>query len=156
MAGCQDDSTAPEQAQPAVAGAKTSRYIVLMRETQAARAGLRTMGADVNQLGGRVERLHQDAGMAQVQLTPAAAAALRKRADVDAVVLDRTVQFIPPRELHATASKKLQAESNQRGAQFFDRFQWNLKKIQAPKAWLASRQGAGVTVCLLDSGIDPR
>jgi len=156
MAGCQDDSTAPEQAQPAVASAKTSRYIVLMKETQAARAGLRTMGADVTQLGGRVERLHADAGMAQVQLTPAAAAALRKRADVDAVVLDRTVQFIPPRELHASASRRLQDQSNQRGAQFFDQFQWNLKKIQAPKAWTSSRQGAGVTVCLLDSGIDPR
>jgi subtilisin family serine protease len=156
MAGCQDDSTAPEQAQPAVTSAKTSRYIVLMKETQAAKAGLRTMGADVNLLGGRVERLHQDAGMAQVQLTPAAAASLRKRPDVDAVVLDRTVQFIPPRELHASASRKLQSQSNQRGAAFFDQFQWNLKKIQAPKAWLASRQGAGVTVCVLDSGIDPR
>src|SRR4051794_11771353 len=91
MAGCQDDSTAPEQAQLAVAGDKTSRYIVLMKETPTARVGLRTMGADVSQLGGRVERLHQDASMAQVQLTPAAAAALRKRADVDAVVPDRTV-----------------------------------------------------------------
>jgi subtilisin family serine protease len=155
VAGCQDDSTAPERVQPAVTSAKTARYIVLMKETQA-KTDLRTMGTDVTRLGGRVERLHQEAGLAQVLLTSSAAASLRRRPDVEAVVPDRTVQFIPPRELRMAAPQKVKAESNQRGAEFFDQFQWNLKKIQAPKAWGVSRQGAGVTVCVLDSGIDPR
>lgn len=155
VSGCQDDSTAPEQAQPAATSSKTTRYIVLMKETQA-RTGLRTMSAEVGLLGGRVERLHQEAGLAQVQLTPSGATALRKRPDIEAVVPDRTVQWLPPNEMRMAAPHKVTAQSNQRSAQFFDQFQWNLKKIQAPKAWGVSRQGAGVTVCVLDSGIDAR
>jgi len=112
--------------------------------------------SDLNRIGGRIERSHGEIGVLQARLTPAAAVQLAKRTDVDAVVKDRTVQWLPPREQRIAASERLRSESNQRGAQFFDRVQWNIRKIQAQWAWNVSSQGAGVTVCLLDSGVDPR
>ncbi|HEY7612210.1 MAG TPA: S8 family serine peptidase [Gemmatimonadales bacterium] len=110
--------------------------------------------ADVARLGGRIERAHAGIGVYQVRGGANVAAELRKRPDVEAVVKDRTVQWLPPSRV--TASQKFRANSNQRGAQFFDVFQWNIKKIFAQRAWNVSNQGAGVTVCVLDSGIDPR
>jgi subtilisin family serine protease len=154
LPGCRDESTAPEQGpQPAVR-ADADRYIVVLKEVRAAAAT--ATSADVSRLGGRIERSHAEIGVLQVRGGPSVAAELRKRADVEAVVKDRKVQWLPPVNRRVSGSQKFRAQSNQRGAQFFDVFQWNIKKIRAQRAWNVSTQGAGVTVCVLDTGVDPR
>ena len=156
LPGCRDESTAPESvSEPAAVRADADRYIVVMKET----GGVTTLAAptaDVARLGGRVERSQGEIGVYQVRGGASLAAELRKRLDVEAVVKDRKVQWLPPRDRRTNASEKFRATSNQRGAQFFDQFQWNIKKIRAQRAWNVSTQGAGVTVCVLDTGIDPR
>ena len=155
LPGCRDESTAPESvSEPAAVRADADRYIVVMKETRGVTA-LAAPNADVARLGGRIERSHGGIGVYQVRGGANVAAELRKRPDVEAVVKDRKVQWLPPDD-RVTGSKRVSAQSNQRGAQFFDVFQWNIKKIRAQRAWNVSTQGAGVTVCLLDSGIDPR
>jgi subtilisin family serine protease len=154
LPGCRDESTSPDQTPPPTLKADADRYIVVLKETRAATAAAAT-SADVSRLGGRIERSHDQIGVFQVRGGASVAAELRKRPDVEAVVKDRTVQWLPPRDLRASASQKLRVNSNQRGAAFFE-FQWNIKKIRAPQAWNVSTQGAGVTVCVLDTGIDPR
>jgi subtilisin family serine protease len=154
LPGCRDEPTAPEQVLPSVVKVAADRYIVVLREARPAAAVVPT--ADVIRLGGRIERSHGEIGVFQIRGGPEVAAELRKRPDVEAVVRDRTVQWLPPRDRQASGSEKFRAQSNQRGAQFFDEFQWNIRKIQAQRAWNVSNQGLGVTVCVLDSGIDPR
>jgi subtilisin family serine protease len=156
LPGCRDEPTAPERvSEPAALRADADRYIVVLKEGKTA-AAMAAPSADVARVGGRIERSHGDIGVLQVRGGPSVAAELRKRADVEAVVKDRRVQWLPPRDRRVTANQKFRAQSNQRGAQFFDVFQWNIKKIRAQQAWNVSTQGAGVTVCVLDTGIDPR
>jgi len=153
--GCRDEPTAPERvSEPAAVRADADRYIVVMKETKGVTA-LAAPSADVARLGGRIERSHNGIGVYQVRGSANVAAELRKRPDVEAVVKDRRVQWLPPGDRRATAGEKFRAQSNQRGAAFFE-FQWNIKKIRAQRAWNVSTQGAGVTVCVLDTGIDPR
>jgi lantibiotic leader peptide-processing serine protease len=160
VAGCGDEGpAAPEQTaapEAAASAVATDRYIVVMKEGRTGALSINGVTSDLSRLGGRVERSQGEIGVVQARLTPAAAAQLAKRSDVEAVAKDRTVQWIPPREQRVNFAQRLRSESNQRGAQFFDRFQWNIRKIQAQRAWNVSSQGAGVTVCLLDSGVDPR
>jgi subtilisin family serine protease len=153
--GCRDESTAPERGPQPALRADADRYIVLLKETRAATAAAAAT-ADVARMGGRIERSQGKIGVLQVRGGPGVAAELRKRPDVEAVVKDRKVQWLPPRDRQLGGNARLRAQTNQRGAQFFQMFQWNIKKIQAQRAWNVSNQGAGVTVCLLDSGIDPR
>ena len=48
------------------------------------------------------------------------------------------------------------APDDQSGAEFFPRFQWNMRVIRASDVWLLpDGHGKGTTVCDLDSGIDP-
>jgi len=155
LPGCRDEPTAPERvSEPAALRADADRYIVVLKEGRTA-AAMAAPSADAARMGGRIERSHAEIGVLQVRGGPSVAAELRKRADVEAVVKDRTVQWLPPRDRRAMSSHRVQAQSNQRGAAFFE-FQWNIKKIRAQQAWNVTPQGAGVTVCVLDTGIDPR
>jgi subtilisin family serine protease len=154
---CENEQVAPTrpEASPALSAAADQRYIVLLKEGREKSLSANAVGNAAAALGGRIERSHSGIGVLQVRgLTKAAAAKLRSQPDVEAVVDDRTVQWLPPGEIRS--SQKFVAESNQRGAAFFDRFQWNLRRIGAARAWFVSRQGEGVTVCILDTGVDPR
>jgi subtilisin family serine protease len=160
VAGCGDEGpAAPEQPpapEAATAAVSADRYIVLMKEGRTGALSTTGVTTDAARVGGRIERSHGEIGVLQARLTRAAAAELAKRTDVEAVAKDRTVQWIPPR---ARATSRLEipptAQAGQTDAAFFDE-QWNMRKIRAPRAWHESNQGQGVTLCILDSGVDPR
>jgi lantibiotic leader peptide-processing serine protease len=161
--GCTEPNppTAPEEAEttaPAVgAAAGSNRYIVLLKESGESRLRANALGTEVARLGGRIERAHNEIGVLQVRnLTAAAAARIAGQAGVEALVKDRTIQLAPrERRLADLQRVDFRPEDNQSGAAFFGD-QWNMRRIKADQAWDVSRQGQGVRVCFLDSGIDPR
>jgi hypothetical protein len=160
VAGCDDGPVAPDRTPTSAAVSAAGpgdRYLVLLKEGREGSVSANAVGADVVRLGGRIERSHGEIGVLQVRgLTQVAAARLATQAGVEAVAQDRRVQWLPPSERRMAGMQRFRGESNQRGAAFFDEFQWNLKRIKAPAAWNVSRQGEGVMVCILDTGIDPR
>ncbi len=163
VAGCTEPNPTPTEDPDAVAAAVSTaaagdRYIVILKEGNE-RLRATSVGTDLARVGGRIERSHNDIGVLSVRgLTAATAAQVARQADVEAVVKDRTVQWVKPvvRRQRSGKSLGLGARTNQRGAAFFDQFQWNLKRIKAQKAWNVSSQGEGVTICILDTGVDPR
>jgi subtilisin family serine protease len=86
-------------------------------------------------------------------LSDAAAAVIANRSDVDGLQADSAIPMIPPRE--QIMGQPIQAQSDQTGAFFFQAFQWNMRQIKADQAYLASNQGNGTLVCVLDTGVDP-
>jgi subtilisin family serine protease len=113
---------------------------------------------DAARLGGKLERAHPGIGVLQIRgLNTASAAQVARQADVEAVVKDRVVQWVSPskRRTRDLGGVGVGGESNQRDAVLFA-IQWNLRQIRAPRAWDVSRQGRSVTVCILDTGVDPR
>ena len=155
VVGCQEESTTAPQtrAVAALTAAKTDRYIVVLKEGRPASA-MTTMSVDASRMGAAIERSHSEIGVLQVRATAAVAAQLARRPDVEAVGRDFKIQ-LPPHQRSAKV-RHFEVATNQRGAAAFKEFQWNLRRIQAPKAWDVSRQGKGVSVALLDTGIDPR
>jgi len=160
VAGCDDGPVAPDRTPTSAAVSAAGpgdRYLVLLKEGREGSVSANAVGADVVRLGGRIERSHGEIGVLQVRgLTQVAAARLATQAGVEAVARDRRVQWLLPSERRMAGTQRFRGESNQRGAAFFDEFQWNLKRIKAPPAWNVSRQGEGVMVCILDTGVDPR
>jgi len=160
--GCQEPTrptTEEETPTPATPALKADRYIVLLKEGGQTGARSNSMSADVVRLGGSLERTHADIGVFQVRgLTEAGAAQVAQQAGVEAVVKDQSIQLIQPRERRtiSAGTRGIRSETDQRDAAFFDEFQWNLKRIRADRAWLVSKQGQGVLVCILDTGVDPR
>jgi subtilisin family serine protease len=160
--GCGEEPNAPDQASPsaaaASASASTDRYIVLFKQdkngTAMASSAVSAASTAMAQLGGKLERSQPDIGVMQVRMTAAAAAQLRQRADVEGVAKDRIVQWLPPENV-ATDTRRFTGQGDPHKAQFLP-FQWNLRRIQADKAWDLSNQGKGVLVCILDTGVDPR
>jgi subtilisin family serine protease len=163
IAGCENQPAEPNHPQTSAvqsAAATDQRYIVLLKQGQqngtVSASAVTAVSAAVQSVGGRIERSHAATGILQVRgLTKESAARLAARPEVESIALDRTVQWLPPSENKAFGKKQFTGQSNQRGAFFFDQ-QWNLKKIKAQKAWDVSNQGAGVMVCILDTGVDPR
>jgi subtilisin family serine protease len=163
LAGCTEPNPTPTEDPDAVAAAVSAaaagdRYVVVLREGNA-RLRATSVGTDLARMGARIERGHDDIGVLSVRgLTAAAAAQVARQPDVEAVVRDRTIQWVKPevRRQRSGKSLGLGARTNQRGAAFFDEFQWNLKRTKAQKAWNVSTQGEGVTICILDTGVDPR
>jgi subtilisin family serine protease len=76
------------------------------------------------------------------------------------VAQDLSVQFIPTPDPAKVSRMSVGADhvrppgTDQSGAFFFP-FQWNMRQVQADKAWTSTPGGRGALVCVLDTGIDP-
>ncbi len=157
VAACSDGGTpatapsSPEIATPPVQMARSGprRHVIVLKDGSSA-----DLQAAVQLLGGTVRRNQRQIGTLTVEnLSDAAVATLRGRAEVQGIDADMTVQWIRP--LTASNARVVtRSHIDQSGAQAFF-LQWNLRVIEADKAWLVSREGQGTTVCVLDSGIDP-
>ena len=159
LSGCCSDTGSPSPTTAAATGATPvqmartggpRRHVIVLKDGSSA-----DLTSAVQQLGGKVKRSDSQIGVVTVEgLSDASIATLRKRTDVQGIDADVTVQWIKPWSAQGARVVHL-SHIDQSGAAAFDSYQWNLKVIQADKAWLASREGKGTTVCVLDTGIDP-
>jgi subtilisin family serine protease len=137
-------------------GAETGTYLVKLR------SGGRMSAArsSVAQFGATVVRELPAANLLYVNgLSDADAAALAADPNVT-VIKDRLMRWIPdskaltPTFLDAVAGP-VATGTDQSSAQFYAQYQWSLKVTRADQAWTPSNGGAGETVCVLDTGVDP-
>jgi subtilisin family serine protease len=129
------------------------RHVVVLKSERAPSAAFL---AAVQAVGARIEQRRDAIGVVTVTgLSDAGLATLAARSDVEGAALDQEVQWIPPAESYA-GFRTLDAtvQTDQSGA-FFFADQWNMRQINADKAWLVTRQGAGATIAMLDTGVDP-
>lgn len=137
-------------------GTETGTYLVKYVTTSAVSA-LRT---SVQALGGTVKREISEVSLLYVDgLSAQGAATLASQPGVT-LTKDRLMQLVPnpntvKRNLIAGAGTPNAQGTDQRRAQFFDPYQWNMRVINADKSWVPSNGGRGETVCVLDSGVDP-
>jgi serine protease len=105
-------------------------------------------------LGGKVEYLHSDAGIAVVSGVSGASAASLGGAG-DNVEGDVTISVAPAASRTEEAPAiGIESQSAPNTAVLFAR-QWDMLAIGADKAWASGRLGAtGVTVAILDTGLD--
>jgi len=165
LAACSTDApTTPRAVVPATGATLLSRFnegtetgIYLIKQAPGAVSTLRT---SVQALGGAVKRELGDIGLLYVEgLSDQGAASLSAQSGVT-VTKDRLMQFVPnPNTVRrhivsATGTPGTQG-TDQSGAGFFSAFQWNMRIINADKAWVPSNGGSGETVCVLDTGVDP-
>jgi subtilisin family serine protease len=107
----------------------------------------------VEDLGGKVERVHDEIGLVIVsELDEAASASLRRRPEVESVSRDRTLRWIEP-EIGAAVLGGPIALGDQSAATYFP-YQWNLRQVSADDAWPTTNQGLGALICVLDTGVD--
>jgi subtilisin family serine protease len=152
-AACSEGPTAPSLGARTTADAAgaSRRHVIVMKNGATGMAGL---VAQVQSLGGQIVRTEPDINVVMVRgLSDAAAAVIANRSDVDGLQADSAIPMIPPRE--QIMGQPIQAQSDQTGAFFFQAFQWNMRQIKADQAYLASNQGNGTLVCVLDTGVDP-
>jgi lantibiotic leader peptide-processing serine protease len=161
LSACSDRVTAPLTQRVAPASrsadvtASAGQYIVLTRGTGFSTSFASTVAA----LGGSVHALHQGAGIAVVRgLTASAAASLAATSDIAEVDADAVVALDTP--IAATKPDMVAVSAGTPGAftpanaALFS-WQWNMRAIQADKAWAAGKLGdPTVTVAILDTGID--
>jgi subtilisin family serine protease len=129
------------------------RHIVVLKAERAPTAAFLSA---VQALGARIEQRRDAIGVVTLTgLTDAGAATLATRTDVEGAALDQSVQWLPPAETFMEArTLDVVAQTDQSGA-FFFADQWNMRQINADKAWLVTNQGAGATIAILDTGVDP-
>jgi len=130
-------------------------HLILLKEGVTA-----DLTAAVQRAGGKVTRSYKEIGvLSATGLSAAAIADLAKRPEVQAVTYNPRLQWVWPVKLQKfrklSAKQRVAPRTDQSGAAFFQQFQWNLRVTQADAAWLASNQGRGTRVAVLDTGIDP-
>ena len=162
LVACSTDMVAPPTKAPPTtlnlskSAEQGGKYLVLMSS-----ASVPTGFADkVASLGGKVRLSHSGAGFAVVSgLTAAGAAQLAATAGVAEVDPDAPVSLDLPTSKMTSDATDIGATSRRgvtgpAAALHFD-WQWNMRLIQADKAWAAGKLGSpGVTVAILDTGID--
>lgn len=123
-----------------------------------------SVASTVTGMGGTISRSFPEIGVITVSnISSSQAASLPAlNGNVSTVNADRSLQWVPsidgsdqmanvdPSSLGLGATG-----TNQTGAAFFNAFQWGMKVIQAPTAWVNTPGGAGTLVCVLDTGVDP-
>jgi len=162
VAGCADQ-TGPESAAPssqrpslnfAQTGTKTGDWIVTVKTF----GSMANVEAEVAAAGGTVIRSFPEIGVLMAAgVNAAGMTTVWNQGDLSGMIPDRTLQWIPTvvEDDALTADGPATSGTNQSTASFFSFYQWNMRQIQAPAAWVASPAGLGRTVCVLDTGIDP-
>jgi subtilisin family serine protease len=131
----------------------SGRYIVLTKPGKEASITAAIAGT-------QVEKSYVDAGMALIQNpTAAQLSTIKKNTNISSVTQDAAMNWLPPTRFQGvqemTSAAVTPNGTDQSGAFFFAAYQWNMKVTQANAAWLATPGGAGETVCVLDTGVDP-
>jgi lantibiotic leader peptide-processing serine protease len=152
---CVDDPAQPEtKFKTQFAQVEEGRYIVGLNGNS-----LDGLAASVAALGGTVEFAHLGAGIATVSgLTQAGAAVLASANGVGDVYPDIDFQLDAQPQALGNELETVEATSptNPATAVAYS-FQWNMRRIRANTAWAFGNLGsAGVTVAILDSGVDPQ
>lgn len=132
--------------------------------------------AAVHAAGGAVDRAHSEIGVAKVSgLNDEQAASLSQADEITTVTRDLVLQWVPANpdvrvlELSVPEESPGKKGGNGKGhknggtethndptdAFFFDRFQWNMRQVDAPAAWGVEQGDPNVRVCILDTGISP-
>lgn len=144
------------QVSQATASTGEGEYIVLFRAANGLPAGVEQM---IARAGGTVVRLLPQIGVAVTRSNRTDFDTLLQReSSVGRVVRDLDVQWIPG-ELQSTVHDEApspQSVADPTAARLY-RFQWNMRSIQADRAWAAGHLGnPRVKVAILDTGIDYR
>lgn len=169
LAGCQmGPSLQPATVAPATVAAPT-----LKADTAAAEWKVQTVGdaiqylvefksdnipknfaKEIEKAGGTVKEIYDGAGLATVLSShPNFVKKAGKIAGVESIVEDHIVSWTA-NDLTYAAPVDGEIEVHHGGALPYGESQWGLKTIQAPQAWAKGVTGRGVTVAVLDSGID--
>jgi subtilisin family serine protease len=169
-AACQPDTTTgPAQdriAQPRLSAARGTSGMNAGQWTEADhyvvafRGRTSMLEAAVAKVGGQLLRAHPEIGIATVtDLDDAGASALEAATGVQSVTRDLLVQWTPRAEdMDLQASGEADAEGHlvsDPTTAFFYPCQWNMAQCNGPGAWDADEFGAGATVAVLDTGVDP-
>jgi subtilisin family serine protease len=161
LAGCSDQplATAPAARASASVSAAPAGHLVVFRNERSVPGDF---AARVAALGGSVDAAYGELGVAAVSgLSEQGAAALRGHGAVAFVEADANVPFDaghrhsgPAEEMIPDAAPATAARPGHHAVLY--RWQWNMQAINARPAWEAGHLGSpGVTVAILDTGIDP-
>jgi subtilisin family serine protease len=161
LAACSTDVAVAPRSAPNAAGfslssARSGSYVVLLKGNRIPSG----FADQVANMGGTVTWAHAGAGIATVTgLSEVSATQLRSMNGVADVQADEIVSLESPitREMVDVTDlsvPSIESQTNPAGGiRYF--FQWNMRLIEADKAWAAGKLGnAGVTVAILDTGID--
>lgn len=161
LVACADDPLGPEPGRPRlsasdIAGASlapgTIGHVVVLRSETSPTAELL---AAIDSAGGRVVARYDRIGVLIVNgLSEADAATLAGHVEVEAAGRDEMMQWQPIPEALRLEEAAVKATASPADAVFFEA-QWNMRQIQADRAWDTTPRGEGALVCILDSGIDP-
>lgn len=158
---CADDPLGPELGRPRlsasdIAGASlapgTIGHVVVLRSETSPSAELL---AAIDSAGGRVLSRYDRIGVLIVSgLSDTDAATLAGHVEVEAASRDEMMQWQPVPKALRLEDAAVKATASPADAVFFED-QWNMRQIQADRAWDTTPRGEGALVCILDSGIDP-
>lgn len=154
LAACSMDSVGPEAAAPRApvhnSAAAEGQYLVTFEDGIPA-----GFARQVEALGGTVLYSHAKVGFAAVAgLDDAAAAQLGAIAGVTGVGVDEVIQANLGPSMEADFEDVAASQSNPTTATRYN-FQWNMRQINAHKAWAAGKLGSpNITVAILDTGLD--
>ncbi|MDB4905270.1 MAG: peptidase in kexin sedolisin [Gemmatimonadetes bacterium] len=118
-----------------------------------------SLGDDIAALGGTIESVHGEAGIAVVSgiSNPGALGALNGVREVqgdEEFSLDLPAGSTMDADANAIGDVTIESVSNPAAAPRYS-WQWNMRDIEAQYAWAAGKLGdAGVTVSIIDTGID--
>jgi subtilisin family serine protease len=112
--------------------------------------------AAISAMGGAVVRAHRDAGVLIMRgLSDSAAESLGAMDGVRAIGADIMIQAAPELGTPLTETMDPAAHDPSQAGFYQAGYQWDMEVIGADDAWAGGATGEGVTVAILDSGIDP-
>jgi len=114
------------------------------------------ISAAIVDMGGTVVRSHPQVGIVIASgLSDAAAAGIQAMNGVQTMTADVMIDGVPGADDLMTESAGVAGHDPSQAFFYQVGYQWDMQIIDADDAWAAGASGAGVTVAILDTGIDP-